>query len=1089
METDFFPMKPDESEKMVSSSSTNGVPDYELLQSNMEKAADLVSEVVLKKYLYDLSSLEVVPLDDTLKGVETFRLFKITEMVYQKNEYSTYKIASVLNAVQNLNCAVFIIMDSNGERTDFYMGVRSMDKKRTTSSLKETLKNALKGQFPGVKTQNLLDQQALDFWENVPSDNIAAVSCVANNKDDDFKNNDNFLQGLEKLALAMQGQRYTVLVLAKSTPPEQLQEVREAYETIYSQLSPFANMQVSYGSSMALNVSRAFSHSNTTGSSHSESTSKSVGTNSSTSNSTSESTTKKNMAGNLVKSLGTAVLSTASVAAAPLTGGASLAAAALINAGNTALLLYDPGSKTKGTSKSVSTGKSESLTTGITSGRSQSETAGRTDTEGTTEGTSNNMQLTMQNKTLQGILNRIDMQLKRMEECESFGMWESAAYFLAETQETAEMAAGTYKALMKGKNSGVEVSSINFWGRSKKEERLQLKEYLTNFIHPVFLYQNGENTLPVTACSLVSSNELAIHMGLPRKSVCGFPVAEHAPFNEEVVSLSEKRTQRDFGIGNVYSMGEEKSTRVRLDADSLTMHTFVTGSTGAGKSNTIYELLNQTNKIYNVPFLIVEPAKGEYKDVFGGREDVAVYGTNPQLTELLRINPFSFPARGIHVLEHLDRLVEIFNVCWPMYAAMPAILKDACERAYVAAGWNLVESVNQYDDGLFPTFADVLEQIKIVVNETDYSADTSGDYKGALVTRVKSLTTGLNGQIFTPDALRDEDLFDKNVIVDLSRVGSTETKALLMGLLVMKLQEYRMARQKGTDSDLRHVTVLEEAHNLLKRTSTEQSSDSANLLGKSVEMLGNAIAEMRTYGEGFIIADQAPGLMDMAVIRNTNTKIIMRLPDQGDRELVGKAAGLNDDQIKELAKLPMGVAAVYQNEWLAPVLCKVDHFTDRKEYAGHLYTGMLDLDAPQIAENVLHILTDHVLPENPEDFRRQVLAASMTASLKCRLLQFIEVTPESRTKEQTLSLCADIAAEFFNAEDRLSRFREKELSDADAMENYLKEIYAGYLADLNEQEQQKLLTYIIEGARARDSRYAQLADCWHDNLNRKGVIV
>lgn len=315
METDFFPMKPDESEKMVSSSSTNGVPDYELLQSNMEKAADLVSEVVLKKYLYDLSSLEVVPLDDTLKGVETFRLFKITEMVYQKNEYSTYKIASVLNAVQNLNCAVFIIMDSNGERTDFYMGVRSMDKKRTTSSLKETLKNALKGQFPGVKTQNLLDQQALDFWENVPSDNIAAVSCVANNKDDDFKNNDNFLQGLEKLALAMQGQRYTVLVLAKSTPPEQLQEVREAYETIYSQLSPFANMQVSYGSSMALNVSRAFSHSNTTGSSHSESTSKSVGTNSSTSNSTSESTTKKNMAGNLVKSLGTAVLSTASVAA------------------------------------------------------------------------------------------------------------------------------------------------------------------------------------------------------------------------------------------------------------------------------------------------------------------------------------------------------------------------------------------------------------------------------------------------------------------------------------------------------------------------------------------------------------------------------------------------------------------------------------------------------------------------------------------------------------------------------------------------------------------------------------------------------
>lgn len=62
----------------------------------------------------------------------------------------------------------------------------------------------------------------------------------------------------------------------------------------------------------------------------------------------------------------------------------------------------------------------------------------------------------------------------------------------------------------------------------------------------------------------------------------------------------------------------------------------------------------------------------------------------------------------------------------------------------------------------------------------------------------------------------------------------------------------------------------------------------------------------------------------MSVIRNTNTKIIMRLPDQGDREIVGRAANLNEDQITELAKLPCGVAAIYQSEWVQPVLCKVD---------------------------------------------------------------------------------------------------------------------------------------------------------------------
>lgn len=129
------------------------------------------------------------------------------------------------------------------------------------------------------------------------------------------------------------------------------------------------------------------------------------------------------------------------------------------------------------------------------------------------------------------------------------------------------------------------------------------------------------------------------------------------------------------------------------------------------------------------------------------------------------------------------------------------------------------------------------------------------------------------------------------MIIDLSRIGSSETKSLLMGILVLKLQEYRMS-QAEMNSSLRHLTVLEEAHNLLKRTSTEQSSESSNLLGKSVEMLANAIAEMRTYGEGFIIADQAPGLLDLSVIRNTNTKIIMRLPDFSDRELVGRSANL-----------------------------------------------------------------------------------------------------------------------------------------------------------------------------------------------------
>lgn len=917
---DTLPAKREQEANTVPLSKSN-VPSYETLGTRLAESSKLVGDIILKKYLHKLNEFEIIPISDSLKQISDIRLFKITEMVYQKDEYSTYKFASVFSAVQNLHCGIFIIADSNGEKTDFYMGVRSLDNKRTTKSLKDTLKNALIGQFPGVKSTDLLDPDAQTFLSNIPSKSITSVSCVANNKDDDFKNNDTFIQGLEKLALAMQGQVYTAVILAKSTPSEQLDEIRRAYETIYTQLSPFANMQLSYGTNTALSISDALSHGTTTGTSYTKNSAVTTGTSYSQGTSENESTSKTDGLGVLVKTVGTIGLGALSVITAPMTGGASVVAAGAIMAGQIGINSFNPSTKGSGSSTSETKSVNESKTDGEAYGTNESHNDSKTRTKGITTGTSDTMQLTMQNKTLQNTLERIDLQLKRIDECESVGMWESAAYFLSDSQETAEMAAGTYKALMKGSKSGLETSAVNYWGRKNAKELPILRDYITSFIHPVFAYPSDNSLLPVTASSLVSSNELAIQMGLPRKSVCGFPVIEHADFGKEVVSYKNTASPQRLCLGNVFSMGTKTPTEVNLDINSLTMHTFVTGSTGSGKSNTVYEILNQLHNLYAIPFLVVEPAKGEYKNMFGQYFDVKVYGTNPKKTALLKINPFRFPS-DVHILEHLDRLVEIFNVCWPMYAAMPAILKEAMEKAYVSVGWDLITSENTAGQK-YPNFADLLEQIECVINDSKYSADSKGDYSGALLTRVRSLTTGLNGLIFCNDDLSDQELFDKSVIVDLSRVGSTETKSLIMGLLVMKLNEYRMSSGK-INSPLSHITVLEEAHNLLKRTPTEQTAEGSNLLGKSVELLANSIAEMRTYGEGFIIADQSPGLLDMSVIRNTNTKIVLRLPDKSDRELVGFAAGLNDEQIEELSKLKRGVAAVYQNDWVEPILVQVN---------------------------------------------------------------------------------------------------------------------------------------------------------------------
>jgi hypothetical protein len=160
--------------------------------------------------------------------------------------------------------------------------------------------------------------------------------------------------------------------------------------------------------------------------------------------------------------------------------------------------------------------------------------------------------------------------------------------------------------------------------------------------------------------------------------------------------------------------------------------------------------------------------------VFGGGKDVSVYGTNPQLSPLLKINPFSFPEK-VHVLEHMDRLIEIFNVCWSMYAAMPAVLKNAVEKSYTDCGWNLITSKNKYRERIYPSFKDVARNIRTIIDLSEYDSDNKGAYKGSLLTRLQSLTNGINGLIFSNDEIEDMKLFDENVIVDLSRVGSSET--------------------------------------------------------------------------------------------------------------------------------------------------------------------------------------------------------------------------------------------------------------------------------------------------------------------------
>ena len=942
----------------------NIVPKYQEMESSFRKTLEIIDDAILKNYVTNLDQLVPEKSQDQeklSKTVQNVRMYRITKMVYEKNEFSLHKFTSVFNSLSHINTSVFLMIDSNGLETEIYTGVKSEDKRRTASSTGKLLFNILKGQFPGIELENKFENEIEDLLNKPKGEFVSAVTNIGNLIDEENKNNEEFVQGLEKLIKTMQGQKYRAVILAENKSNDDLKKLRAGYEEIYNNLSPFSKIQINFSENKGTNYSNSNSTSLSTGTTYSRNDSVTEGSSYSENESTSEqkSVSKKNLiefaaasAGGIASgaAIGAgigALLGPAGSMVGGIVGmGVAGAGAGLVMATG-AIPTYTEGqSSTKGSSYTENFSK----TYGESKGETNTNTKTDTETIGNSLGSSQAITLNTENKIVSNLLDRIDTQLERIKEFETFGMWECAAYFISEEPPVAEIAAATYKSIIQGKNSGVEVSSINSWNEDNAKEIIK---NINNFEHPSFRYNDN---IFVKATSLISSKELGIQMGLPKKSVIGFPVVEYSSFAQEVITYNanEDNDRKSITIGKIFNMGKITEKVMQLSKKSMAMHTFITGSTGSGKSNTIYEILDQLDTV-GVKFMIIEPAKGEYKNVFGNKNNVTVLGTNPNYSELLRINPFKFP-KSIHVLEHVDRLIEIFNVCWPMYAAMPAVLKDAVLSAYEDCGWDLAESVNRISDELFPTFADLERELWTVIENSAYSDELKGNYIGSLVTRIKSLTNGLNGQIFASDEIDNKLLFDENVIIDLSRIGSLETKSLIMGILVMRLNEYRMSEATEMNSKLKHVTVLEEAHNILKRVSTEQNSESSNVSGKSVEMLSNAIAEMRTYGEGFIIADQSPNAVDVSAIRNTNTKIIMRLPDEVDRRLAGKAAALKDEQLDEIAKLPKGVAVVYQNDWIEPVLCKINKFEGKEELYNYTREYIEKIDEYKLKQELLKLL-------------------------------------------------------------------------------------------------------------------------------------
>lgn len=849
-----------------------------------------VKDFISKSYMqeFTIPSCQVLEINNKDKIRTGIRLLKIDQIVLS-DELIESRLTSIYQTLNQLVNTCFMIIQGTAEGISLYIGFHSDAAGTAESALTQTLT----GNFPGIIVE-ALEAREIEKIMNLMSSNqsvglktVASVSVVPAQREEQGTTDN--VQGMEKFIDTMQGKEFTAIIIASPYDEMAINRKIVSLEAISTTLSSLEKVTVqdSQSQTMSLTDSVASTISNTI--------------NTSISNAYSLGNTTGNFSQN---GKGNAFTVT------PLGMGISFT-----------------GQRGNGTTNAQTVGMSISRMNGTAIGSADMTSRAL----GKTQGISRAVVKTETNKEIQNLRVKIDRQIERLRNSEAHGVWDCCGYFIANSNDTAIIAANSFQGLVTGDATSIQQSAICLWQPTLPSDPLSNHENIRNLVDslslgiaPVFC----PGGIPRRMESIITGKELSRMMGFPRKSAGTVSVIHMAAFGRNIHLVGKNKKEdfdrKSFPIGKIVHMGHiDGNEETRLDMEKINAHMLAVGATGVGKTTAIGDILFQLNA-NDIPFTVIEPAKGEYGELWGKLQDIEIYSTTPFRYRMLKINPFAFED-SVHILNHMERLISVFSTAWPLYAAQPAILRDCVRMAYVKCGWDITNSICLKKQK-FPTFSDILNELPEAIRRSRFVGESKGTYEGALHTRLSMLTEGVFKELFCSEYnISDAELFDRNVIIDLSRLGSPETLSLVMGILLIRLYEHRLST--GKQSRLRHVTVLEEAHNILKKSPNgPQGEDVSSIETKSVEVLTKCITELRFTGEGFIIADQSPSELDTNAIKNTSTKIVMRLQDQNDQLAIGSALSLTDAQISELSKLDRGVGAVFQEGWVEAVLTKFDYY-------------------------------------------------------------------------------------------------------------------------------------------------------------------
>ena len=375
-----------------------------------------------------------------------------------------------------------------------------------------------------------------------------------------------------------------------------------------------------------------------------------------------------------------------------------------------------------------------------------------------------------------------------------------------------------------------------------------------------------------------------------------------------------RETQPDdvIVLGELHSGGP-----IRIRAADLTRHTLVVGNTGSGKTITTMHLLRQLK----VPFLVLETAKKEYRGLMassGFSDAIQVFTPGSEGVVPLRINPFEL-LPGVRVEYHVGALQTCFEAALPLQGPLFAILEEALVAVYRKLGWRMDEARPPLNlrSKPFPTMNLFAMMLRDIADKRGYADEFKNNITAAISGRISPMTIAsgtskgklLDCYVSYPSL---PELFTRPTVLELNDLR-TEEKALVTMILLVFLREYREMepQRQNAAGGLRHLAVIEEAHNVLATPKAQSGEDAPDTRNAAIERFSNMLTEMRSLGQGILIADQSPHKILPDALRNTNLQIVHQLRAEDDREAVASSMVMSTEQVNYVAKMRPGQAAVF----------------------------------------------------------------------------------------------------------------------------------------------------------------------------------